>query len=445
MGEDPFLELADFRIMPTNQINNLNKISSRKSILWKSTPLIISELGEGLTMLSGVIFMAIQGEEHLATIGLVDAFLLLCLVFGYALNDGFQNFYARQHARANRADQIKAVLKKSPFEFLKWMMGIAFLVGVVLYAGGFMIENEVYTGFLDALPYLMILVAIYAVGLSLHSFLAGTGRLQLVGILAGFALFMNIAFLYAFLYVLDLPLTPSQTVLLAGICAETGWVATLLWFTYTSPGKLLSNRVHHEKKIVRIIRRASFFPGLSNVVFQIAVLFFFVYFSDCCETSEVALLTVLLSFWTVVMSPVNGICETAVNAFSQLHTQGSNSQTRLLKSSVFQVAVFSSALVATGLLFGSQYFASEIYGRWSLLILVSLTAMLAIRNRIGFVAMVVRLHIRKFVGLKLLYLATFTGAIGIASIISEPKAMSVLAAIILAHLTVAYQMTFQTS
>jgi hypothetical protein len=443
MGELHLCQLADFRDMPTNQPKSATKISSRKNILWKSTPLIISELGEGLAILSGVIFMAIQGEEHLAVIGIIDAFLLLCLVFGYALNDGFQNFYARQNARGNRADQMKAVLRKAPAVFLKWMVGIACLAGAALYLGGFMVDNEVYLGFLDAIPLLLVLVGVYACGLALHSYLAGLGRLQLVGLLAAFALAVNVALLYLLLYVFEISLSPSQTVLVAGICAETFWVLALLWFAVKSPGTATQHHVYHEKNILKIIQKASFFPGLSNVVYQIAVLFFFVYFSDCCQTSELALLTILLSFWTVVMSPVNGICETAVNGFSSLHTRGAEYQAQLLKTRIFEVALITSAIVAAIFILGSSYFTDEMYGQWSILILMALTAMLAIRNRIGFVAMVVKLRIRKFIGLKLLYVGTFTGAIAIAAMISEPRALSILAAIILAHLAVAYQMTFK--
>lgn len=461
-GDDQLRHLSDFRSMAQiinnqhlatgmgttenaaarAQIDAMKSYQSRRGIFWKSLPLIASELGESLTLLTGMVFMAIEGEAHLAAIGMMHAFLLLCLVFGYAHNDAYQNYYARQAAFGNRNHIMAAILRWS-VQYFVLRMGVVGLVASSIGCGLYFIyPNHVFLSFLMALPFLLFLVSVYAVGLAFHAFLAGNGALRLVGILALVGIAMNALFLYLLLYVLDFPLSPTQTVVTAGIFGEIGWVLSLMFFA-RKYGAFSRIKVHVPlKRIAVILGKASFFPGLSNAVFQVTVIAFFVYFSDCCEQAEVAMLSVLFSFWTVMMSPVNGICETAINGFSDFHARKLNGQSRILKKKLFEVALAVSSVVAVIMTLGGGFLPDGIYFDWPLLIILALLMMLAIRNRIGFAAIVVRLNIWRFLELKLLFIIAIIGSLVMLFLFFDPNTYVILFSILIGQVVLSRNIVY---
>lgn len=425
-----------------NVENDLENYHSRKGIFWKSLPLIISELGESLALLTGVLFMAFEGELHLAAIGMIDAFLLLCLVYGFALNDGYQNFYARQAALKNGEGPMAAVLKDSIFYFMR-RLGLFALTGAFAIAGIYlMFPNPVFLVFIKALPLLFVLVLVYSIGLALHAFLAGNGHFKTVGALALLGIGMNAFLLYYFLYLNSWSISPTNTVVLAAICSETIWVLGLLYFAGKKGVFKQKEVLRQRKMIASIIRRSSIFPGLSNAAFQLATLSFFVYFSDCCAEDEVATMSVLFSFWTVLMSPVNGICESAINGFSGLHASGVNLQERIMKLRIFHVAIAVSALIAVILLFGGELIPKNAMLDWPLMLVFALLLMMAIRNRIGFVAMIVKLRIAVFLRLKLTFIVVAALCFVLFLQWFEAEVLIILLSLLAAQLVVARKMSY---
>jgi Na+-driven multidrug efflux pump len=121
-----------------------------KFSLFKYTlPLILGGLAEQLLLLTDVFLISFKGEIYLATIGLIDAFLLCSLSYGFALNDTFQNFYARN---IDKPTLTKSVYQKSKIVFFKNAIIISVLFSIIAYCMSIVFSNEIYQLFLENIP-----------------------------------------------------------------------------------------------------------------------------------------------------------------------------------------------------------------------------------------------------------------------------------------------------
>ncbi|MCA1752251.1 MAG: hypothetical protein ABR572_11730 [Cryomorphaceae bacterium] len=381
--------------------------AGRSVIFKKSFPLMVCELTDAMMLFSGVMFLTLEDEVYLAAIGLIDAFLLCCLAYGFALSDAFRNFYARKRADSRDLGLSMAVHRKSRRGFLLSGITLSGIGAAVLFAFHFWYNAEIILILLAALPFLLPVVAVYYIGLSFHSFLIGRGHLTRVGWVAVLAFLVHLILLYIFLNVVDTGLIPTNAVLLASLLAESFWLA-LLWAAYRAfgYGNTIETSSFSTKRIRNVLRRAAYLPGLSLFSFHFACALIFVYLSWCCAHAEAALLTLAMSYYALLIAPVNGISDAAANGFSFMYA---GRRTRLFfrfRKNLFAVSIAAAAMVFV--LFAVIQYTGVHDGPQSLKIMAftGVLAVFGMRNKIDFTAVLVRLHIGTFFRVQLLYALT---------------------------------------
>ena len=60
-----------------------------------AAPVIISEFLEEALIVTDSILLSYMPSVYLASVGIIDAILLIILAYGIALNDSYQNYFAR--------------------------------------------------------------------------------------------------------------------------------------------------------------------------------------------------------------------------------------------------------------------------------------------------------------------------------------------------------------
>lgn len=400
---------------------------------------MVCELSDAMMLFSGVMFLTLEDEVYLAAIGLIDAFLLCCLAYGIALSDAFRNFYARRKATKG-CDAISiAVQGKSSGEFLLSGIVVAGFGSVVLIAAHFLIDAEIVQVLITALPFLVPVVATYYLGLSFHSFLIGQGHLHRVGWVAVAGFLMHLLLLHIFLNVLDTGLLPTNAVLLASLLAEALWLA-LLWLSFHRFGYSHSAGVEGccTARIRNIIRRAAYLPGLSLWSFHFACALIFLYLSWCCAHAEAAVLTLAMSYYALLIAPVNGISDAAANGFSKMHAGRCTALFFRFRKNLFAVSFTSAVLVF--MLFGAIQLIGIRDGQWSFKIMI-FTGMLAIfgmRNKIDFTSVLVRLRTGMFFRVQLMYALTVVTGFMLLRNFFAMQIIALLLTVFIAQVAVAF-------
>ncbi|TVQ44886.1 MAG: hypothetical protein EA362_09445 [Saprospirales bacterium] len=378
--------------------------TTRRSIFKKSFPLILSELSEALMLLTGVLFLSWESERYLAAIGMIDAALLCCLAYGFALSDSFQRYYARIFASSTQNETSTGILSASVFQFLGVAVLISIVGTVLVWVLSGLYSNELIEICLQSLPFFIPIVLVYYLALPFHAYLVGKGHLQLVGWLACSGVVLNALLIPLFLYYWQLDILPTNAVLLAGLISELVWLVLLfgiIWskgyFTFSLPS------TESVKRLFRVIHRAAFYPGLSIMGFHLGTSLLFVYLSYCCAEHQVAVLTQILAYWSLLIAPVNGMADAANNDFSGIYSRRELTRFSYLRNMYFQVAAGISGLIFTVLMLFNLSFKSPAYDHITLLLIVGLMALLGMLNKLDFVALLARLHNGSFAKIKIIF------------------------------------------
>jgi len=379
-------------------------LTTRKSIFKQSFPLILSELSEALMLLTGVLYLSWESERYLAAIGMIDAALLCCLAYGFALADSFQRFYARTFAGPFVNKDTRGILSASVFRF----MGVAVLISVVgptlvwLLSG--LYSNELIDICLQSIPWFVPMVVVYYLALPFHAYLVGKGHLQLVGWLACVGVVLNALLIPLFLYHWQFNMLPTNVVLLAGLISELVWLILLFgiccykgYFVFALPAAKSTNR------LFRVIHRAAFYPGLSIMGFHMGTSLLFVYLSYCCAEHQVAVLTQILAYWSLLIAPVNGIADAANNDFSGIYSRRQMTRFSSLRNMYFQVAAAVSGVIFVLLLLFSLLQENPNSDHYTMLLIVGAMALLGMLNKLDFVALLARLRNGSFARVKLIF------------------------------------------
>ncbi len=376
----------------------------KSALFKKSLPLIVCELSDAMMLFTGVIFLSMQDEVYLAAIGLIDALLLCCLAYGHALSDAFQNFYARRRVHSSHGSLSGKVLRKSCLDFTIAAIVSVGLLSVVLMCINSFYSNEIISILFASLPFIGAVVLIYYLALAFHSYLIGKGHLQQVGYAAIAGFLVQLLLVYLFLHHLDTDLLPTNAVLLATAIAEVVWLAWL-YLTYRMYGyhKVARVRNLNTARIRHILRRASILPGLSVLSFHVLVSLTFLYLTWCCAHAEVATLTLAMSYYTLLIAPANGISAAAANGFSQIHISKRADLFPRFRKNVFTISLASAFMVFT-LFIIIRLFGLEV-GPWSweMMAVIGVLATFAMRNKIDFAAVLVRLRVNFFIRVQMAY------------------------------------------
>lgn len=419
-------------------------LERKTTLLKKSLPLMACELADALVLFTGVLFLTLEDEVYLAAIGLIDAFLLCAMAYGFALSDAYQNFFARRRAQ-HAADPVSVgVHKASRVQFVNSAMAVIAVGALVLWVGRLVSHTEIADVLVASSPFLIPVILVYYWGLSFHSFLTGKGHLQRVGYAALLGFFMHLALLFIFHHFPLSGVLPTSSVLLATLGGEVFW-ALILWASYKRYGYgRLNNAAPFKHRILeKVLRRAAITPAVSMMSFHLATFTLFLYLAWCCAHTEVATLTLAMSYYALLIAPVNGISAAAANGFSLLHT---TNRTALFPRFRKRVRASSfAAVVAVFLLFTAVQMAGFHTGGFSAQIMgfVGLLALVGMCNKLDFVALLVRLKLRLYLRFQFFYaLFVATGFI-VVQLFFPMRIMGLLLVVMLAQTGMALVMRRQ--
>lgn len=381
-----------------------------KLSLFKYTlPLIFSGLADQLLLLTDVLLISFKGEIYLATIGLIDAFLLCSLSYGFALNDTFQNFYSRS---IDKSTLTISVYQKSIMLFLKHAIIISLLFLIIAYCVSIVFSNDIYQLFLENIPIIIPLIILNYVSMSMNAFLLGLGKTKIIGIISVICILINVLLGYILLFEIKLKISPLAVILYTSIIAEIIGIIMMWKVIRKSTPKIFKPEPIKQKLLVTM-REASYYPALSDLSFHIGSFILFLFCSTYFELSEVALLTMILSYWGVLLVPTEAFSETALNYFSSIYSKKKTKLYQVLKENIIK----ASLTVSGGILIVLVLLDYILYGididKLILLLIVSIIVFITNFNEIFSTSLIVRLKNNSFATSKVIY-----GGIAVISIVT---------------------------
>jgi len=402
-----------------------------KLSLFKYTlPLIFSGLAEQLLLLTDVFLISFKGEIYLATIGLIDAFLLCSLSYGFALNDTFQNFYVRN---IEKSTLTKSIFQKSIFEFLKHSVIVSTLFSIIAYCVSIIFSNDIYQLFLKNIPILIPLIILNYISMSMNAFLLGFGKTKSIGVISFVCITINALLGYVFLFEIKLQISPLALILFSSIVAETTGIIMMWKIIRKSTPKIFKSEPIKQKLLVAI-RKASYYPALSDLSFHIGSFILFLFCSKYFDLSEVALLTMILSYWGVLLVPSEAFSETALNYFSSIYSKKRIELYQVLKNNIIK----TSLAVSGGILFILIILDYILYGieidKLILLTIVLIIVFITNYNDIFSISLIVRLKNNLFATSKAVYGITAVISIGTFTFFGSNGAIPILLSLLFAQI-----------
>lgn len=381
-----------------------------KLSLFKYTiPLIFSGLAEQLLLLTDIFLISFKGEIYLATIGLIDAFLLCSLSYGFALNDTFQNFYARN---IDKTTLTKSLYQKSKIVFFKNAIIISILSSIIVYCVSIVFSNEIYQLFLENIPIVIPLIILNYISMSMNAFLLGFGKTKSIGIISFICIVINALLGYVLLFEIKLQISPLAIILYCSFIAEAIGIL-MMWIVIRKSTSKIFNLEPIKQKLLVTMREASFYPALSDLSFHIGSFILFLFCSKYFELSEVALLTMILSYWGVLLVPTEAFSETALNYFSSIYSKKRIELYQVLKDNIIK----TSLAVSGGILLILVILDYILYGididKLILLVIVLIIVFITNFNEIFSISLIVRLKNNLFATSKAIY-----GSIAVISIVT---------------------------
>lgn len=402
-----------------------------KLSLFKYTlPLIFSGLAEQLLLLTDVFLISFKGAIYLATIGLIDAFLLCSLSYGFALNDTFQNFYSRN---IEKSTLTKSVYQKSILVFLKHAIIISVLFSIIAYCVNIVFSNDIYQLFLENVPIVIPLIILNYISMSMNAFLLGLGRTKPIGIISSICIVINALLGYFFLFEIKLQISPLAIILYTSIIAEIIGIM-MMWKVIRKSTPEILNPAPIKQKLLVTMRDASYYPAFSDLSFHIGSFILFLFCSTYFELNEVALLTMVLSYWGVLLVPTEAFSETALNYFSSIYSKKKPDLYQTLKENIIE----TSLVVSGGILIVLVLLDYILYGididKLILLLIVSIIVFITNFNEIFSISLIVRLKNNLFATSKVIYGCVAVILIVILTFLWRNGAISILLSLLFAQI-----------
>lgn len=380
----------------------------RITLLKYTLPLILSGLAEQLLLLTDVFLISFKGDIYLATIGLVDAFLLCSLSYGFALNDTFQIFYSRNN---DKSILIKNVYYKSLQIFIKYSILIAIAFSGLAYLMNIIFNNNVYNLFLENIPSIIPLIVLNYISMSMNAFLLGMGKTKVIGLTSIISILSNGLLAYIFLFEININISPLSIILYSSIFAETIGILLMKHAIKKSTSIIIKNESVKHILLVTI-RKLSYYPAFSDLSFHLGSFVLFLFCSSYFELTETALLTLILSYWGVLLVPVESFSETALNYFSSLYSTRQTFLYRKLRHNIILISLTMSGIILIVLLLTDYLLYGSNTNKLILIAVVSNIVLFGTFNEIFSTILLVRLKNGLYASSKVIY-----GSVSISSMI----------------------------
>lgn len=293
-----------------------------KKLAYLTIPVLISEFLEEVLILTDSILLSYKPPIYLASVGIVDALLLIILSFGVALNDSYQNYFARNYHRSfsNVINVFKTGWNKFFYSGCIISLSVTLLTAVAIRV----VDNNdiiLYVG--EGIWYLFPLAVFSYLSMWLNSFLMGLGQYRILAAISIICVITNGLLGYLLLFVWDYYLSPTSIVLVTSGIAEL--LGVLIMSVYVVKKyhlhKQLSTSLSHKKLLSKIFISASVYPAISEIGFHCGSLILFIFSAYYLPQYQIALLTLIFSYWGLLQIPVDGIQEIALNYFAEIHSK----------------------------------------------------------------------------------------------------------------------------
>lgn len=404
-------------------------IIDKKSIFKYTFPLIISGLAEQVLLLTDVFLVSFKGDIYLAAIGLVDAFLLCSLSYGFALNDTFQNYYSRNK---NKIHIVKTVYNKTISIFVKYAAIISLGFSVIAYILNALFTNRVYDLFIKNIPILLPLIILNYISMAMNAFLLGLGKIKSVGAISLISIVSNAFSGYLLLFVINIKISPLSIILITSIIAECIAVFMMLGVirkcspvtTYNEPVRI---------SLFRTIRNASVYPAVSELSFHIGTFILFLFCADYFEIGQTALLSLILSYWGVLLVPAEAFSETSLNYFSSIYSKKSLAVFPDLLTNIIETSLLTSFVLLLVVLLADFTLYGYNSNKLLLLFIVLLIVFISTYNEIYSTSLIVRLKNNTFATAKIIYASAAVSVILALVFFWKSEPVSILTALLVAQ------------
>lgn len=297
-----------------------NEVLRLDAIARLATPVIISEFLEEAMIVTDSILLSYMPSVYLASVGIIDAVLLIALAYGVALNDSYQNYFAR-YGNRNIA-QVTAVFRKAWRKF--GIAGISVSVTVILLSAlgaHFLGNNDVIECVSQVIWFILPLAVCSYFSMWLNSFLMGLGHYRLLAGISVCCVILNGVSGYVLLFKITTHLNPTSIVLLTSALSE--FLSIIMMGLYVllryTPHKI-DIPVRHDRLLSRTFSYASVYPAISEIGFHVGSLVLFLFCSYFFQQNQVALLTLIFSYWGLIQVPVDALQEITLNYFAEIYS-----------------------------------------------------------------------------------------------------------------------------
>lgn len=291
------------------------------SIARLAAPVIISEFLEEVLIVTDSILLSYMPSVYLASVGIIDAVLLIILAYGIALNDSYQNYFARY--KDKNITKAIVIFRKAWLKF--GISGIAVSLSVILIASlgiRFLGNNDVIECVGQVIWFILPLALCSYISMWLNSFLMGLGHYRLLAGVSICCVVLNAVSGYLLLFKVTTHLNPTSIVLLTSALSE--FLAIIIMGIYVlrrfAPWKL-DVPIRHDRLLSRIFSYASVYPAISEIGFHVGSLVLFLFCSYFFPQNQVALLTLIFSYWGLIQVPVDALQEITLNYFAEIYSK----------------------------------------------------------------------------------------------------------------------------
>ena len=406
-----------------------------KGVARIATPVIISEFLEEALILTDSILLSYKPDVYLASVGIIDAILLIILAYGVALNDSYQNFFARYENQD--LVTVLAIFKNAWKKFLCSGVAIAILILSLTQLGIlFANSNNIIACVNQSIWFILPLALLSYTSMWLNSFLMGLVHVKLLSIVSICCVFVNGLCGYFLLFKVKSTLTPTSIILLTSALSELLAVA-IMWIYIRKRYHHRENgtKIRHQKLLSRTFSLASIYPALSEIGFHIGSLVLFIFCTYFFPQNQVALLSLIFSYWGLMQVPVDGLQEISLNYFAKLY---SNREMKSFLSYSRQLIRFARGCCI--ILFVIVITSDLLFEDWSNIkfqgiILVFLISLFACGTEIFNTSLIVRLKNDSYMIGKLIFAILATGLVLIGRFLLHVETiLSILCPFLLAQI-----------
>ncbi|RZK25872.1 MAG: hypothetical protein EOO43_04395 [Flavobacterium sp.] len=259
------------------------------------------------------------------------------------------------------------------------------------------------------------------------------GKTKIIGIISLISLIMNGILGYFFLFLFHFNISPLALILYASIIAELIGIF-MMFYTIRNLNVKIEQNIPIKKIIITTITKSSYYPALSNLSFHIGSFLLFLFCSTYFSLNETAILTLMLSYWGLLLVPAEAFSETSLNLFSLLISRKQNCFFLQLRSNIILTSLYVSVILFTAILFMDIIIYDTTLYKITLIFNIILLVIVGTFNEIFSISLIVKFKNRLFALSKIIYGSIAIIFTVVLTLILENRAIAILLSLLIAQL-----------